>query len=319
MFCNKCGAEVTPGQKFCTQCGAQIQLQPQMQPRPQAQPQTQPQMQAQPKADKPGKKKTGLIIAIILVIVLLLAILLGVIGYTVFNYIVKNDTGSYSESYTEVVTEVEDDDKTEVKPEEAQPEVAAETEETADSEVLTDDLTSTEGTDLIPYGYSDVYASNDKVVIVPNGTITDDTVLWNGKTIGGFCDYIDKDVFGGQSPMDRDLLYKLVAIHEIDPQLIPDDKTFETVMKYCLVVAAEFRDAGAVMNKAVFTPSQPNKYHYEMDVNGETSIWTIDYDTQEVTLNNGKTEYSSAGDYGMFTEQTMAIWMYAISEYFELN
>ena len=319
MFCNKCGAEVTPGQKFCTQCGAQIQLQPQMQPRPQAQQQTQPQMQAQPKADRPGKKKTGLIIAIILVIVLLLAILLGVIGYTVFNYIVKNDTGSYTESYTEVVTEVEDDDKTEVKPEEAQPEVAAETEETADSEVLTDDLTSTEGTDLIPYGYSDVYASNDKVVIVPNGTITDDTVLWNGKTIGGFCDYIDKDVFGGQSPMDRDLLYKLVAIHEIDPQLIPDDKTFETVMKYCLVVAAEFRDAGVVMNKAVFTPSQPNKYHYEMVVNGETNIWTIDYDAQEVTLNNGKTEYSSAGDYGMFTEQTMAIWMYAISEYFELN
>ena len=319
MFCNKCGAEVTPGQKFCTQCGAQIQLQPQMQPRPQAQPQTQPQMQAQPKADKPKKKKTGLIIAIILAIVLLLSILLGVIGYTVFKYIVKNDTESYTESYTEVVTEVEDDDKTEVNPEEAQPEVAAETEGSADSEVLTDDLTSTIGADVIAYGYSDVYASNDKVVIVPNGTITDDTVIWNGKTIGGFCDYIDKDVFGGQSPMNRDLLYKLVAIHEIDPLLIPDDKTFETVMKYCLVVAAEFRDAGAVMNKAVFTPSQPNKYHYEMDVNGETSIWTIDYDTQEVTLNNGKTEYSSAGDYGMFTEKTMAIWMYAISEYFELN
>ena len=84
-------------------------------------------------------------------------------------------------------------------------------------------------------------------------------------------------------------------------------------------MAAEFRDSGAVMQSGMFNSDNPNRYYYEMEVDGKTSTWMIDYDTEEVTLNDGNTEYSSEGEYGMFTDQSMVIWMYAISDYFGLE
>ncbi len=329
MFCTNCGAPVEPGQKFCNKCGtpvnaADVNVKGFV---------PQPQMQAQPQV-QPKKKKTLMIVLIILAILLALSVIGGIIAvrayHAVKDYMIDNgladvpyidsplddDTYDYYEDlsdgnlediedlYEDYLDDITGDDGLEFDDT---------TKETI--EYIFGDLDKS----AVPYGYADVYVGEDVACIVPNGTVTDDTVIWNGKTLGSFCDYIDSDVFGGNRPMNRDLLYKLISIHAIDPLLIPDDATFETVMKYCLIVAAEFRDSGAVMNEGGFSTDDPNTYYYEMEVNGQTQVWMIDYDTHEVRLNDGKTEYTSAGEYGMFTEQSLAIWMYALSDYFGLE
>lgn len=307
MFCTNCGAPVEPGQKFCNKCGTPVneadvnvkgfeprpQSETQQQSETQAQIPSQPQMQPQPK-----KKKTWLIVLIILAVLALVSVIGGILAYRAYNavrdYVIE--TGRADVPYIDSPEDFDD---------------------TYDYDTFDQDYDFDD--EALSYEYADVYVDDEDVLIVPNETLTDSTEIWNGKTLGGFCDYIDSDVFAGNSPMNRDLLYKLIAIHMIDPELVSDDESFEIVMRYCLLVAAEFRDSGAVMQNGMFTSDNPNRYYYEMEVDGKTSTWMIDYDTEEVTLNDGNTEYSSEGEYGMFTDQSMVIWMYAISDYFGLE
>lgn len=329
MFCTNCGAPVEPGQKFCNKCGTPVNaadvnvkgFDPQAQ------------MQMQPQA-QPKKKKTLMIVLIILAILLALSVIGGVIAvrayHAVKDYMIDNgladvpyidsplddDTYDYYEDLVDGDIDDIEDEFEDFLDDNAGVDGFGFDDATGESiEDIFGDLEESN----VSYGFADVYVNEDAVMIDPNGTVTDDTVIWNGKTLGGFCDYIDSDVFGGNRPMDRDMLYKLISIHMIDPLLVPDDDTFQTVMKYCLIVAAEFRDSGAVMERGGFTSENPNRYYYEMKVDGQTQTWMIDYDTHKVTLNNGNTEYTSAGEYGMFTEQSMAIWMYALSDYFGLE
>ena len=337
MFCTNCGAPIEPGQKFCDKCGTPVnredinvnditsQPQPQMQTQPQ--PQRQPQYQS-PVPPQPGKKKTWLIILIILAVLAAVSVIGGILAYrgykAVRDYMIETGRADVPdidspEDYDDFYDDQDDlwDEYLDDIFDDALDQNFDFDDDTYDYDTFDEDYDFDD--DALSYEYADVYVDDDDVLIVPNETITDSTEIWNGKTLGGFCDYIDSDVFAGNSPMNRDLLYKLIAIHMIDPQLVPDDDTFEIVMKYCLPVAAEFRDSGAVMLEAMFTTDSPNRYYYEMEVDGRTSTWMIDYDAEEVILNDGKTEYSSAGDYGMFTDKSMAIWMYAISDYFGLE
>ena len=332
MFCTNCGAPIEPGQKFCNKCGAPVneadinvkgfdpqpQSETQQQSETQAQIPSQPQMQPQPK-----KKKTWLIGLIILAVLAAVSVIGGILAYRAYNavrdYVIE--TGRADVPYIDSPEDFDDyyDDQDDLWDED----IDDIFDDSFDQDYDFDDDTYDQDYDFddeaIPYEYADVYVDDDAVLIVPNETLTDSTEIWNGKTLGGFCDYIDSDVFAGNSPMNRDLLYKLIAIHLIDPQLVSDDESFEIVMRYCLLVAAEFRDSGAVMQNGMFTSDNPNRYYYEMEVDGKTSTWMIDYDTEEVTLNDGNTEYSSEGEYGMFTDQSMVIWMYAISDYFGLE
>ncbi|WP_022767420.1 zinc-ribbon domain-containing protein [Butyrivibrio sp. NC2007] len=328
MFCTNCGAPVEPGQKFCNKCGtpvnaADVNVKGFVPP---------VQSQAQPK-----KKKTALIVVIILAVILCLSVLGGVLAYRAYhavrNYMIDNgladvpyiddpddyDAYDYYEDLTDGDLDAIEDEFEDYLEGDTDPGTGADGFGSGSTGGTIEEIFGDLHESAVTYGYADVYVNEDAVLIDPNGTVNDDTVIWNGKTLGGFCDYVDSDVFGGNRPMNRDMLYKLISIHMIDPLLVPDDETFETVMKYCLLVAAEFRDSGAVMNKGGFTSENPNKYYYEMEVNGQTQTWMIDYNTQEVTLNNGKTQYSSAGEYGLFTEQSMVIWMVALSEYFGLE
>ncbi len=329
MFCTNCGAQVEPGQKFCNKCGtpvsaADVNVKG-------VEPQTQMQMQPQV---QPKKKKTWLIVLIILAVVMALSVFGGIMAYRAYhavrNFMIDNGLADvpYIDSPEDYDSPDLYEDLSDGNLEDIEDLYEEYLEDIQGVDGLEFDDTTKETIEYIfgdldksavPYGYADVYVGEDVVRIDPNGTVNDDTVIWNGKTLGSFCDYIDSDVFGGNRPMDRDMLYKLISIHMIDPLLVPDDDTFETVMKYCLLVAAEFRDSGAVMKTGGFETANPNRYYYEMEVNGQTQTWMIDYDTHEVRLNNGKTEYTSAGEYGMFTEQSLAIWMYALSDYFGLE
>ena len=326
MFCTNCGATVVPGQKFCNKCGSpvdagsvnvnnampqQMQAQPQVPVQPQMQAQSQikaqPQMQApvqpqnpaQPKKPAQSKKKGKLpVILIILAFALLCAIGLAFAGYTAFMTINSVNSGKVDEVIDQDVV-VEDDTAPDV--------------DTVDPAV---DFTTDSDAASVVYAYADVYDMGDSVRIVPNNTVNDDTVIWNDKTIGGFCDFVDSEVLSEGNKIDRDLLYQLVAIHVIDPSIVSDDHVFEILMKYCVVVCNEFGNTGAAFNEASFNKEAPNTYVYSVEVNGKSSNWTIDYDEQKVLLNDGKTEYSSAGEFGMFAEKTMASWTYIIDQYF---
>ena len=324
MFCTNCGAPIEPGQKFCNKCGAPVNeadinvkgFDPQPQSETQAQIPSQPQMQPQPK-----KKKTWLIVLIILAVLAVVSVIGGILAYRAYNafrdYMIES--GRADVPYIDSPEDYDDyyDDEDDLWDEDTDDMFDDDMDDLIDDDIYDQDYDFDD--EALSYEYADVYVDDEDVLIVPNETISDSTEIWNGKTLGGFCDYIDSDVFAGNSPMNRDLLYKLIAIHMIDPQLVSDDESFEIVMRYCLLVAAEFRDSGAVMQNGMFTSDNPNRYYYEMEVDGKSSTWMIDYDTEEVTLNDGNTEYSSEGEYGMFTDQSMVIWMYAISDYFGLE
>ena len=324
MFCTNCGAPIEPGQKFCNKCGAPVNeadinvkgFDPQPQSETQAQIPSQPQMQPQPK-----KKKTWLIVLIILAVLAVVSVIGGILAYRAYNafrdYMIES--GRADVPYIDSPEDYDDyyDDEDDLWDEDTDDMFDDDMDDLIDDDIYDQDYDFDD--EALSYEYADVYVDDDAILIVPNETLTDSTEIWNGKTLGGFCDYIDSDVFAGNSPMNRDLLYKLIAIHMIDPQLVSDDESFEIVMRYCLLVAAEFRDSGAVMQNGMFTSDNPNRYYYEMEVDGKSSTWMIDYDTEEVTLNDGNTEYSSEGEYGMFTDQSMVIWMYAISDYFGLE
>lgn len=336
MFCTNCGAPVEPGQKFCNKCGVPVSagavnINNAMPQQMQAQTymKSQPYMQAQPK-----KKKVWPIVLLIAVIALVGAAALGFAGYTAYNafrdYMI--DTGRADVPYIdspdefdeygntpEVVTEPDIDvataeesieDGTVTEPDITVPDA------NTDIEDLLDEIYNGVGINYTDYAYAKVYDMDTNVLISPNDTVSDDTVIWNGKTLGGFCDFVDSQVLSEGTTVDRELLYKLVSIHVIDPAIVADDHIFEILMKYCVVVGNEFGHSGAAIKNAAFSKDKPNTYNYEVEVDGKTSTWIIDYDSKKVLLNNGNTEYTSAGEYGMFADKTMTAWTYIIDQYF---
>lgn len=327
MFCTNCGASIVPGQKFCNKCGAPIdsaavnvnnfmpqqqqmeapsqveaEVQPQMevpvqaevQPQMQAQPQmqVQQQMQAQPK-----KKKKWPAVLFIILFLALGAVAVGLVAYNAYKVFFV-----YSDQQTGEVFFTSDDLP----------------DEPVIDEPVSDDINVEEGIDedAISYEYAYVSDKGSFVRIVPNGTVNDDTVIWNDKTLGGFCDFVDSEVLSSGNKINRELLYQLVSIHVVDPSIVSDDHVFEILMKYSVAVCNEFGSTGVEIVEASFNKDTPNKYVYGVNVEGNATKWTIDYDNHKVLLNDGKTEYTSAGEYGMFTDKTMASWTYIIDQYF---
>ncbi len=300
MFCTNCGAPVEPGQKFCNKCGVPVSVgavntnnaMPQ-------QMQAGAYIQAQPK-----KKKKWPIVLLIIAFLLLLAIGIVFAGYTVYNTIKAINTGKVDTPVDYLIPESEEVEDITVP------------DANTDIEDLLDEIYNGVGINYTDYAYAKVYDMDTNVLISPNDTVSDDTVIWNGKTLGGFCDFVDSQVLSEGTTVDRELLYKLVSIHVIDPAIVADDHIFEILMKYCVVVGNEFGHSGAAIKNASFSKDKPNTYNYEVEVDGKTSTWIIDYDSKKVLLNNGNTEYTSAGEYGMFADKTMTAWTYIIDQYF---
>ncbi len=319
MFCTNCGAQVVPGQKFCNQCGCPVSVND-INVAPTSMP-------------APAKKKNVLPIVLAIVGVLLVVSIAGAFAVRALVNKVRDTIneydladGPYVEHYeysyeygdaTGHDVEDELDDLFEQFEEEYGAVYNFENFENVDE--MIDEFYDQVGLTHTSYAFANVYDMDGTVLIRPNGLVRDNTVLWNGKTVGGLCDFIDENVLQEGRKIDRNLLYDMISIQVVDPSIVPDDHTFEILMKYCLTVTNEFSSLGARMESASFNKNVPNTYDYNVVVGDKASMWTIDYDNFKITLNNGETIYNPVGENGMFSEQTMTLWINVIDYYFEIQ
>ena len=166
--------------------------------------------------------------------------------------------------------------------------------------------------------YAFVNLKNDgdsRIIIYPNGTVGDDTVLYNEKTLGGLCDYIDETVLEQGRKINRPFLYDLVAVELVDPAMITDYNQFSMTMIYCLTIANEFYSIDVRVRDLVLDYNDIVKHNYEVTAEGKEDSWILDGHEKKFYLNGGNTEYTSS----MFDPETMAVWSLVLDQYFEEN
>ena len=166
--------------------------------------------------------------------------------------------------------------------------------------------------------YAFVNLKNDgdsRIIIYPNGTVGDDTVLYNEKTLGGLCDYIDETVLEQGRKINRPFLYDLVAVEVVDPTMITDYNQFSMTMIYCLTIANEFYSIDVRVRDLVLDYNDIVKHNYEVTAEGKEDSWILDGHEKKFYLNGGNTEYTSS----MFDPETMAVWSVVLDQYFGEN
>ena len=188
-------------------------------------------------------------------------------------------------------------------------------EETPYEEVIAEESEAMAGSGDYDYQYAfvNVKGSDDgKIYVYPNGTVNDETVLYNGKTLGGLCDYVDEKVLEKGRTINREFLYDLVALQVIDPELISDYTSFNYAMSYCLTIANEFYSIDVDVKDLILDNKEETKQVFDVVAAGKEDTWIFDGHEKKFYLNNGNTEYTSS----MFDAQTMAVWSIALDEYF---
>ena len=164
------------------------------------------------------------------------------------------------------------------------------------------------------YAFVNVKGSDDgKIYVYPNGTVNDETVLYNGKTLGGLCDYVDEKVLEKGRTINREFLYDLVALQVIDPELISDYTSFNYAMSYCLTIANEFHSIDVRVKDLVLDYNDIVRQNFDVIAEGKEDTWILDGHEKKFYLNGGSTEYTSS----MFDAETMAVWSVVLDEYFE--
>ena len=133
------------------------------------------------------------------------------------------------------------------------------------------------------YEYVNVKIDGTNLIVIPNGTVNDDTVIYNEKTLGALCDYIDSNVLDGTRTINRKFLYGLVSTQVIDPKMMSSYEQFNRTMIYCLTIAE-----------------------------GKDDSWILDGHEKKFYLNGGSTEYTSS----MFDSQTLAVWSFVLDDFF---
>lgn len=189
-------------------------------------------------------------------------------------------------------------------------------EETPYEEVIAEESEAMAGSGDYDYQYAfvNVKGGDDGLIYVyPNGTVNDDTVLYNDKTLGGLCDYVDEKVLEEGRTINREFLCDLVALQVIDPELITDYTRFNNTMIYCLTIANEFHSIDVDVKDLILDNKDQAKQTFEVVAEGKEDSWILDGHEKKFYLNNGNTEYTSS----MFDPQTMAVWSIALDEYFE--
>lgn len=168
------------------------------------------------------------------------------------------------------------------------------------------------------YDFATAIYFDNYVYLENKGTVDDFTVLWNGKTAGEFCDYVDRKVLDKGYKLDRDLLYDLLALHLVDSSLVGDNKGyFEPTLVYCLTFVHEFGDQGdPEVESCMYETDAPTVYYYNIEQYDKKDTWVVDYTNKYLYFNNGDTEYNSVGEYSMFSDNQINLWYAAIDEFF---
>lgn len=165
------------------------------------------------------------------------------------------------------------------------------------------------------YAFVNVKYEGTNIVVIPNGTVNDSTVLYNGKTLGALCDYIDSKVLEEGRTINRNFLYGLTAVQVVDPQLMTAYEQFQQAMMYCLTIANEFYSVDVTLNDLVLDSTNNTKQVFNVTAAGKDDSWILDGHEKKFYLNGGNTEYEST----MFDAETMAVWSVVLDEFFEVG
>ena len=186
----------------------------------------------------------------------------------------------------------------------------AESEETASDDAASD----SEDYDAA-YAFVNVKFDGDKLIVVPNGTVNDSTLIYEDKTLGGLCDYIDSTVLEEGRTINRDFLYDLISVEVIDPQLYQDYDSFSRTLCMSLSIANEFSTIDVDLKDMILDTTNQAKQTFEVTAEGKDTSWILDGHEYKFYLNDGSTEYTSS----MFDPETLAVWSVVLDQYFEVE
>ncbi len=336
MFCSNCGNEIKDGQKFCTACGTPV---------PEQAVTPMPEQTITPSAPvtKSGNK-SGLILMISLVAGSVVLLFIGSLITT--NQIEKaKEEFVYPNSYNDIDFnpddywdeddlnidldslnmddynfdydfDSEDDDFDDYDSDNYDfDEYAEDYEDTLEDYIDSDDDSSNSLTyDL--YKYATLEYKEGGLELAPKGNVNDSTIVYDGKDIGGFLDYVDDKVLEKGRKINRKFFYDLYAVNIVDPDVYKDNPS---QMVFGLISSLSFANEFYTMDVSVDSLSvsndKPNVYNYSVTAIGKKDLWTLDFDAKTMYMNDGKTEYVST----MLKDDTLAVWATVVEEYFGLS
>ncbi len=192
------------------------------------------------------------------------------------------------------------------------------------SDYDTDDIDDTEDDgdfdsdpegDKTEYSYTDVIRSGNDITVIPNGGMNASTVLYAGKDLEGFLDYVDSDVLEAGRTINRDFFYDLLATMLVDSELSSDTDYIEKNLIMALAVANDFHNMDVRVNDCCLDANNAAEYRYHVTAYGKDDTWIVNYGERTFYMNDGGTEYSS----DMFKDEYLAVWLVAIEEYYGMK
>ena len=164
------------------------------------------------------------------------------------------------------------------------------------------------------YSFTDVYADGNDLTVIPNGGLNPQTVLYGGKDLKGFLDYIDSVVLEKGRNINRDFFYDMLAVMLVDKDLSSDEDSIEKNLIMSLAMANHFHDTDVKINDCYLNAANAAEYRYHVTAYGKDDTWVVNYRDRTMYMNDGKTEYRSE----MFEDENLAVWMVAIEDYYGL-
>ena len=165
------------------------------------------------------------------------------------------------------------------------------------------------------YAFANAKFDGDKIIVVPNGEVNDSTFIYEDKTLGGLCDYIDSTVLEEGRTINRDFLYDLISVEVIDPQLYQDYDSFSRTLYMSLSIANEFSTIDVDLKDMILDTTDQAKQVFEVNAEGKDTTWIMDGHEYKFYLNDGNTEYTSS----MFDSETLDVWSFVLDQYFEVE
>ncbi|MCR5283633.1 MAG: hypothetical protein K6E18_09705 [Lachnospiraceae bacterium] len=191
----------------------------------------------------------------------------------------------------------------------------------ADTEAPTEDASesSEQGTpegDYTPYSYTDVYRNGNDLTVIPNGQLNASTVLFEGKDLGGFLDYVDSTVLEEGRTINRELFYGLLSTMLVDKELSASNpNAIEKYMMMALAIANNFHNLDVSVKDCYLNANNAAEYHYTMKTPERDDIWLINYQDRTIFFNDGNTEYHS----DLFKDEYLAVWLMSIEDYYGIK
>ena len=198
--------------------------------------------------------------------------------------------------------------------EESESEASASDDAESEANASDDAASGSEDYDAL-YAFANAKFDGDKIIVVPNGEVNDSTFIYEDKTLGGLCDYIDSTVLEEGRTINRDFLYDLISVEVIDPQLYQDYDSFSRVMYMSLSIANEFSTIDVSLKDLILDTTNQAKQTFEVTAEGKDTTWILDGHEYKFYLNDGSTEYTSS----MFDPETLAVWSVVLDQYFEVE